>query len=67
MLLGAYDLINFTLYCNKRKVKYADIQQKKGLKNKFGKTLKNRQIHPKLDLVNVVVRPLLFTKSSLFT
>ena len=26
-----------------------------------------RVVHPKLDLVNVVVRPFLFTKSSIFT
>ena len=26
----------------------------------------SKQVHPRLDLVNVVVRPLLFTKSSLF-
>ena len=28
---------------------------------------KNTVLHPRLNLVNVVIRPLLFTKSSLFT
>ena len=31
----------------------------------FDTEIKRTHIHPKLDLVNVVVRPLLFTKSSL--